>query len=144
MSVAVVAILITLLGSRGVSGWLHSCAITAKHGWLLWETTAAIATNVNIFPVALVAATDECMMKLYGGIAVEWGLLADSQADLLDVCQLTLHCGKACSFVLDGFLHGGACVPKVCKQFAVRCEQCIVIHSGHALAMICGQDGDLV
>ncbi len=57
MSVAVVPILPACVGSRGPSRWLCSCVITAKHGGLLQEIAAAIATGEITSPVALVAAT---------------------------------------------------------------------------------------
>jgi hypothetical protein len=81
---------------------------------------------------------------MYGGVAIGWGLLADSQAELLDACQLSLHCGQAGSSVLDRFLHGGVSGAKVCKKFSVQHKQRVIVHSSHTVAMICIRDGCLV
>jgi hypothetical protein len=80
---------------------------------------------------------------LYGGVAAGWELLADGHTELLDACQLSLHCCHTCSLVLDGFLRGSICGTKVCKGFAVQCKQRVVIHIGHTVAMVRSQDGRL-
>ncbi len=90
MSVAVVSILPTLVRSGRVRGLLCAGTVATKPGWLLWETTTTVATTgttvVVASAVASVAAIVECVLLLCRGIDVGWGLLADSHAELLDVC----------------------------------------------------------
>jgi hypothetical protein len=66
---------------------LTATLTTKTHGWLLWETTAVALTTTKAFVVI-----GEHVLLLSGGIAATWGLLADSHAELLDVCKFVLHC----------------------------------------------------
>ena len=81
------------------SGLLRAGTVTTKPGWLLWETTTTttVATTGNTVAVATavasVAAIVECVLLLCRGVDVGRGLLTNSHAELLDVCQLTLHGG---------------------------------------------------
>jgi hypothetical protein len=65
----------------------------------LWETTTTttVATTGNTVAVATavasVAAIVECVLLLCRGVDVGLGLLTNSHAELLDVCQLALHGG---------------------------------------------------
>ncbi len=118
--------------------------VAAKQAWLLQET-AALPPLKPPPSVALVAATGGCVLMLYEGVAVGWGLLTEGQAELMDAYQLYLHCHHTCcSLVLDGFLCGGICGAKICKRFTLQHKQCVVAHSSHTVAMICGRDGRLV
>ena len=98
MSMEVVPIFPTLVGSGGACGLLGTGTVTTIPGWLLWETnTTTIATAGTAVAVAAsissVASIVECVLLLCRGVDVGQGLLADSHAKLLDVCQLALHCG---------------------------------------------------
>ena len=80
-------------------GLLRISTIAAKPGGLLWEitSTTTVATTGTAVAVAAavasVAAIVECVLLLCRGVDVGWGLLTDSHAELLDVCQLALHSG---------------------------------------------------
>jgi hypothetical protein len=81
-----------------------------KPGWLLWEVATAVATAVtSIVPTASASATAIVghVLLLCGGVDGGWGLLADSHAKLLDVCQLALHSGHVGCLSLDRFLRCG-------------------------------------
>ena len=92
MSMVVVPIFPTLVGSGRTRGLLRTGTVTTKPGWLLWKTTttttvATAGTAVAVATaVASVAAIVECVLLLCRGVDVGWGLLADSHAELLDVC----------------------------------------------------------
>ncbi len=123
MSVAVVKILPTLVGSRWTSGWVCAYAADAKYGWLLREPTAAVATaettaTMNSI-IAYATGIGGYALLLSGGIDVGWRLLGNGQAELLNACQLAL------------LLCGGIC-------------GAIVVHGGHTGDMICSWDGRLV
>jgi hypothetical protein len=84
------------------------------------------------------------VLLLCGGVAGGWGLLAHNHAELLDVCQLALHSNHVGRLGLDRYLRGSVGRAKVCKQFAVRRVQGIVILGSHAVAMLRDQDRCLV
>ncbi len=111
ISVVVALILVMFVGSGGMSRWLHACAAAANYGWLLRESVAAIATAITIAALTStlvqVAATGGYALLLNMDVDIGWGLLADGQAELMDACQLSLHCSQAYSLVLDKFLRGG-------------------------------------
>ncbi len=103
MGVAVVPIFPMLVGSGRKTWLLHAGSIAAKPGWLLWEaTTAVAAAGTSVVPTAIVFAAVIIghVLLLCGGIDCGWGLLADSHAELLDVCQLALHSGHEVAWVL--------------------------------------------
>ena len=83
MSMTVVPILSTLAGSGRARG---GCA---PAGWLLWETTTAVATAGDTIAVASAIASVETIVRrlllLCRGVYVGWGLLVNSHAELLDV-----------------------------------------------------------
>jgi hypothetical protein len=88
MGVTVILILPTLVGSGRTKGLLLASArITKTHGRLLWDTTAAVLTATIVF-VAVV----ERALLLSRGVDAAWGLLADGNSELLNVCKLVLHC----------------------------------------------------
>ena len=64
--------------------------VATKLGWLLWETTTTVATAGTVIAVvsaiASVTAIVEHVLLLCRGVDVGRGLLADSHAELLDVC----------------------------------------------------------
>jgi hypothetical protein len=66
---------------------------------LLWETAVSVAatktTSALTTTVASVAATVGRVLLLSGGVDAAWELLVDGHAELLDVCQLAVHCGQA-------------------------------------------------
>ncbi len=97
-------------------------------------------------PTAIASAAEIVghVLLLCGGIDGGWGLLADSHAELLDVCQLALHSGHAGCLGLDRLLRGSVGCTKVRKQFAVQCVQCIIVQGSHAVAMLRGRDRHLV
>ena len=92
MSMAVVPIFPTLVGSGRTCGLLCAGTVATEPGWLLWETTttttvATAGTAVAVATaVASVAAIVECVLLLCRGVDVGRGLLADGHAELLDVC----------------------------------------------------------
>ena len=123
MGVAVVPIFPTLVGSGRKTWLLRASSVAAKPGWLLWEAATAVAAAVtSIVPTAIASAIAIVghVLLLCGGVAGGWGLLADSHAELLDVCQLALHSGHAGCLGLDCFLRGSVGCAEVCKRFAVR------------------------
>ncbi len=69
---------------------LRAGNIAAKPGGLLWEITTYIVTAGTAVAVAAtvasVAAIVECGLLLWWGVYVGRGLLANSHAELLDVC----------------------------------------------------------
>ncbi len=121
MGVVVVPIFPTLVGSGRKTWLLHTSSVAAKPGWLMWEAaTAVAAAGTSVVPTAIASAAVIVghVLLLCGGVDGGWGLLADSHAELLDVCQLALHSGHAGCLGL-GFLCGSVGCAKVCKQFAV-------------------------
>jgi hypothetical protein len=104
--VTVLPILPTLVKSVKTEGLLLAAArITKTHGWLLWDTAAAVLTATIVFVVSV--AIVEPVLLLNRGVDATWGLLADGHAELLNICKLDLHCNKAVGLALHGFLHGG-------------------------------------
>ena len=89
MSMAVVPILPMLVESGRVGGLLSAGTVATKTGWLL-ETCTTIATTTTAVVVASavesITAIIENVLLLCRGIDVGRGLLADSHAELLDVC----------------------------------------------------------
>jgi hypothetical protein len=115
MDVAVVPILPTLVGHGRTKCLLLTTTHTAKnHGWLLWKTSAAGLTATIAF-VAIV----ECALLLNGGIDAAWVLLADGNAELLNVCKLALFCNQAVGLALHCFLRGGVHGAKVHERVTV-------------------------
>ncbi len=115
MGVTVVPILPMFGGSGRTKCLLVVDTHTTKtHGWLLWETTAVALTAPSAFVVI-----GERALLLSGGIDAPWGLLANSHAELLNLCKLVLHCNQAISLALHGFLRGGIRGTKVHKQVTV-------------------------
>ncbi len=122
MGVAVVPILPMLVGSGRKTWLLRAGSVAAKPGWLLWEAATAVAAAVtSVMPAAIASATAIVghVLLMCGGVDGGWGLLADSHAELLDVCQLALHSSHVGRLGLDRFLHGSIGRAKVCKRFAV-------------------------
>ncbi len=118
MGVAVVPIFPTLVGSGRKTWLLRAGSVAAKPGWLLWEATTAVATAAtSVMPTAIASATAIVghVLLLCGGVDGGWGLLVDSHAELLDVCQLALHSGHVGCLGLDCFLHSSVGCAKVCK-----------------------------
>jgi len=87
---AIVPILSMFVGSGRTSGLLCASPVATKPGWLLWDNTAAIAiastTAALTSAIASTVAIVGCVLLMWGGIDAGWGLLADSHAELLDVC----------------------------------------------------------
>ncbi len=122
MGVAVVPIFPMLVGSERKTWLLRAGSVATKPGWLLWEAATAVAAAVtSVVPTAIASATAIVghVLLLCGGVAGGWGLLANSHAELLDVCQLALHSGHVGRLGLDRFLRGSVGRAKVCKRFAV-------------------------
>ncbi len=92
MHVAVVPILPTLVGSGCVPGRLLVAS----------AESAAALTFAIVFDSTVVGHA----LVLHDGVDVPWGLLAVSHAELLDICQLALHCSQAGCLAFDGFLRG--------------------------------------
>ena len=76
------------------------CARSAKTipGWLLVDAAMSAAASASASSSVAVGRA----LLLRGGVAVArelvdiaWGLLANGHAELLDICQLALHHGKA-------------------------------------------------
>jgi hypothetical protein len=69
---------------------LRTGTAAAKPGWLLWEATTTVATagtTVDMASaIASVTGIVERVLLLWRGIDVGRGLLANSHAELLDVC----------------------------------------------------------
>jgi hypothetical protein len=86
----------------------------------------------------------ECALLLSWGVTAAWGLLANSHEELLNVCKLVLHCDQAVSLALHGFLRGGIRGTKVCEQVTIQHDQHVVVHCGHTISMLQGQDSSLV
>ena len=90
MSAAVVPIFPPLLWSGRVCGLLCAGTVATKPGWLLWETPTTVYTTGTAVVVAStivsVIAIVERVLLLCRGIDVGQGLLADSHAELLNVC----------------------------------------------------------
>jgi hypothetical protein len=100
MGVAVVPTFPTLVGSGKKTWLLCAGSVAAKPGWLLWEAATAIAAAVtSVMSTAIASATAIVghVLLLCGGTAGGWGLLANSHAKLLDVCQLALHSSHVAS-----------------------------------------------
>jgi hypothetical protein len=94
MGVAVVPIFPTLVGSGRKTWLLCAGSVAAKPGWLLWEVVTVNATALtSVMPTAIASATAivEHVLLLCWNVDGGWGLLANSHAELLDVCQLALH-----------------------------------------------------
>ena len=89
MSAAVVLIFPMLIWSGRAHGLLCAGTVATKPGWLLWEAPTTVATTgtavVVASAIASIMAIVERVLLLCRGIDVERGLLADSQAELLDV-----------------------------------------------------------
>jgi hypothetical protein len=120
---------------------LRTGTVAAKPSWLLWEASSTIATAGTT--IASVAALVELLL-LGRGVDGGRGLLVDSHAELLDVCELALHSGHGGCLALHQFLRGGVRGAKVCKRFTVQCDQRVVVHGGHAIPMLRGWDRRLV
>ncbi len=139
MGVTVVPILPPFAGI----GRMHVLLLTTTrtdviHGWLLWETTVVALTTT----VALVVVVERALL-LSGGIAAAWGLLANIHTEL-DVRKLVLHCDQNVGLALHCFLRGCKRSTKVCKQVIVRDDQSVIIHGGHSVTMLQGQDSSLI
>jgi hypothetical protein len=96
MSMEVVPNFPTLVGSGRTCGLLGAGTVITIPGCLLWETNTttiatagtAVAVAASVVSVALIV---ECVLLQCRHLDVGRGLLADSHAELLDVCQLALH-----------------------------------------------------
>ncbi len=145
--VAVIPISPTVVGSGRKTWLLRAGSIAAKPGWLLWEATTAVATTVtSVMPTTIASATAIVghVLLLCGVVAGGLGLLADSHAELLDVCQLALQSSHVGCLGLDSFLRDSVGRAKVRKQFAVQRMQHVVVCGSHAVAVLCGCDRRLV
>ena len=85
MSMAVVPILPTLVGSGRMCGLLSAGTVATKPGWLLEtpttvDTTTTATAVVVASAIASVTAIVERVLLLCRGIVVGRGLLADSHA----------------------------------------------------------------
>ncbi len=72
------------------------------------------------FAIVSASAVVRRALVLRGKVDVAWGLLADSYAELLDICQLALHRGQAGCLAFDGFLRGHVHGTKVCQCLIVQ------------------------
>jgi hypothetical protein len=134
MGAAVIPILSTLVGRGRVCRLLHAGTVATKPGWLLWEASCTICTaRATIAPVATAIVV---LLLLWRGVDGGRGLLVDSHVELLDVCELALYSGHGGCLALHQFLRGGVCGAEVRKRFAVRCDQGVVVHDGHAVSMV--------
>ncbi len=109
MGVAVFLIFPTVVGSGRKTLLLRAGSVAAQPGLLLWEAaTAVAAARTSIMPTSTVSAAAIVghVLLLCGGVDGGWGLLANSHAEFLDVCQLALHSGHAGCLGLDCFLRG--------------------------------------
>ncbi len=117
MDTAVVSILPMFVGSGRTIGLLRACPAAVKPGWLLRESATAVAATgtITALPttIASAAAIVGRVLLMWWSVDAGWGLLANSHAELLDVCQLALHShsGQAGCLGLDRFLRSCA-VPK--------------------------------
>ena len=86
MSMAVVPIFPTLVGSGRTHGLLRAGTVATKPGWLLWETTTTTTVVTTGTAVAVAAAVAsvvlivESVLLLCRGVDVGQGLLANSHA----------------------------------------------------------------
>jgi hypothetical protein len=97
MCVAVVPILTMLVVSGRTRELLRAGSIATKPGWLLREVaTAVAAAGTSAMPTTIASAATIVghVLLLCGGVDGWWGLLADSHAEFLDVCQLALHSSR--------------------------------------------------
>ena len=139
----VVPILPTLVGRGWACRKLRAGTVAAKPGWLLWKASRAVCTTrATVAPV--VATAIVVLLLLWRGVDVGWGLLVDSHAELLDVCELALHSGQGGCLALHCFLCGGVRGAEVRNRFVVQCDGGIVVHGGHTVAMGRGWDRCLV
>ncbi len=91
MGAAVIPILPMLVGPGRARSLLRAGTVAAKPGWLLWEASCTICTSrATAAPVAMAIVV---LLLLWRGVDVGRGLLVDSHAELLDVCELALHSG---------------------------------------------------
>ena len=89
-------------------------------------------------PVASVVMASVGLLLMWRDVDGGRWLLVDSHAELLDVFKLALHSSHGGRLAFNRFLRGCICGTKVCKQFAVQCDQRIIIHGGHAIPMLRG------
>ncbi len=109
MGVAVVPILPILVESGRMKRILPTATRTTKsHGWLLWKPLAAALTATVAFVEIVQGA-----LLLSKGIDAAWGMLANSYAELLNVCKSALQCNQAVGPALHCFLCGGICGTEV-------------------------------
>jgi hypothetical protein len=114
----IVPIFPTLVGSGRTKGLLLAAAwITETHGWLLWDTRAAVLTATVVF-VAVV----ERALLLSGDVDAAWGLLADGHAELINV-QVGAALQPGCWPGSSWFPAWRVCGTKVCKRVTVRRDQ---------------------
>ena len=103
MLVAVVPILPKLVGSWCT--WGLRCARPAKNHTRL--VVGCLCRNHLCLDLRHCNCCRGCWMCVGAGQGRRcWGLLVDSHAELLDICQLALHCGQAGCLTFDGFLSG--------------------------------------
>ena len=116
-------------------------------GWLL----VAAAVSATALASASSSAVVGPALLLCGGVVVAWGLvdgawwlLADSHAELLDICQLALHCGEAGGLAFHRILRGRVRGAKVRHCFGVWRNKCVVVDCSHTIAMLQGPGRRLV
>ncbi len=126
---------------------LCACSAETIPGWLLVAAAVSTSASASASSSGVVGRA----LVLRGGIVVAWGLvyrawglLADRHAELLDVCQLPLHCGKAGSLALDCFLRGRVRGAKVRHRLGVRRKRCVIVDCSHAIAMLRGRGCRLI
>ena len=97
MCAAVIPILPTFVGRGRAWSLLSARTVTAKPGWLLWEASCTIRTaRATVAPVVTASVV---LLLLWRGVDCGRGLLVDSHAELLDVCELALHSGHGVAWL---------------------------------------------